>query len=86
MPRRIACHSTGDGPGMIRIVAKCAKCGELFCSPAFDRTKLEELQTRHVQDVLPDWASADRELYFMSGLCDACWNRVMAPEDDNEET
>lgn len=82
----IACHANDSGPEMVRIVVQCTNCGERFCSPAFDRSKLRELKVRHVQDVFPDWSPAERELYFMSGLCGMCWDKIMTPEDDDEET
>ena len=80
------CRVHGDGPGTCRVVRRCSECGREFISPALTQSKLEELASRHVQDVLPGWAPADRELYFMSGLCGACWNRVMTLEDDDGET
>ena len=70
---------------MVRAVAQCPECGERFVSPAFDKSKLEELTSRHVQDVFPDWPPADRELYFMSGICEACWNKIMTPSEDSDE-
>lgn len=84
-PVRFACHADGDGPEMVRIVAQCPECGERFVSPAFDKSKLEELTSRHVQDVFPDWSPADRELYFMSGICGACWDKMMTPSEDSDE-
>ena len=76
-PVRFACHADGDGPEMVRAVAQCPECGERFVSPAFDKSKLEELTSRHVQDVFPDWPPATRELFFMSGICGACWDKIM---------
>ena len=76
-PMRFACRADGDGPEMVRIVAQCPECGERFVSPAFDMSKLKELESRHVQDVFPDWPPATRELFFMSGICGACWDKIM---------
>ena len=71
---------------MVRAVAQCASCGERFVSPAFDKSKLKELTSRHVQDVFPDWSPADRELFFVSGICGSCYDRIMAqPEGEDEE-
>lgn len=53
--------------------------------PAFDKSKLGELKAHHVQDVFPDWSPADRELYFMSGICGACWGKMMTPSEDSDE-
>lgn len=72
------------GPTMVRVVAVCPECGERFRSPAFDESRLKELETRHVQDVFPDWSPSDRELYFMTGICDACWDRIMAPSEEDD--
>ena len=80
--KQVVCTAHDVGPTMVRVVADCPECGERFCSPAFDETKWKELETRHVQDVFPDWSPADRELYFLSGLCEKCWDKVMAlPEE-----
>ena len=84
-PTRLACHADGDGPEMIRAVAQCQECGERFVSPAFDKSKLGELTSRHVQDVFPDWSPTDRELYFVSGICSACWDKIMTPSEDSDE-
>ena len=32
---------------------------------------------KHVQDVLPDWTAAERELFLMSHLCDDCWTKII---------
>ena len=80
------CRVHGDGPGTCRVVRRCGECGRRFISPAFHQSKLEELASRHVQDVLPDWIPADRELFFLSGICGACFDRNMAqPESEDEE-
>lgn len=81
------CSVCGVWPGTVRVVRRCGKCGKWYISPAFDRSKPEELASRHVQDVLPDWIPADRELFFfISGICGACYDRVTAsPEDGHEE-
>ena len=80
------CRVHGDGPGTCRVVRRCRECGRRFISPALHRSKLEELASRHVQDVLPGWIPADRELFFVSGICGACYDRIMAqPEGGDEE-
>ena len=85
-PTGFACHFDGDGPGMVRAVTQCRSCGERFVSPAFDMSKLKELESRYVQDVLPDWIPADRELFFISGICGSCFDRIMAqPEGEDEK-
>ena len=65
------------GPTMVRLVAKCRECGKRFNSLAFDKSKLDELKTKHVQDVFPSWPPADRELFFISGICGSCWDKIM---------
>lgn len=76
--KQVLCTAHDVGPTMVRIVADCPECGERFRSPAFDQSKLKELVTRHVQDVFPDWSPADRELYFMSGVCGKCWDAMFS--------
>ena len=73
-----------DDPTKLHVVVTCPECGEKFRSPAFDDAKLFGLRSDFVQRVFPDWSPADRELYFMSGLCGKCWDKVRTPtEDDN---
>ncbi len=83
--KQVVCTAHDAGPTMVRVVADCPECGKRFSSPAFDQSKLKELETRHVQDVFPDWSPADRELYFMSGLCGSCWDRIMTPPEENDD-
>ena len=80
------CHVHGDGPKTCRVVRRCGECGRRFISPALHQSKLMELASRHVQDVLPDWIPADRELFFISGICGSCFDRIVAqPEDEDEK-
>lgn len=81
--RQVVCFDV-VGPATVRVVADCLECGKRFSSPPFDRSKLKELETRHVRDVFPDWSPADRELYFVSGLCGACRDRIMATSEDGD--
>ena len=84
MPRAYVRDS--EDCGCLHAVVVCPECGKKFRSPAFDESKLDELKTRHVQDVFPDWSPADRELYFMpTGLCGECWDKVMAPPDEGDD-
>ena len=68
---------------VLRAVATCRDCGREFHSPPFDESKLDELETRHVQDVFPDWSPADRELYFITGICGDCWKKLFPPEEED---
>lgn len=64
--------------GSLRAVARCLACGRTYTSGGtltWDR--LDEIgRGAHVQDVLPDWTPAERELYFISGTCGACWDEI----------
>ena len=83
---RFLCRVHGDGPKTCRVVRRCRECGRRLISPALTQSKLKELASRHVQDVLPDWTPADRELFFVSGICGSCFDRIMAqPESEDEE-
>ena len=79
------CRVHGDGPGTCRVVRRCRKCGRRFISPALTQSKLKELASRHVQDVLPDWTPDDRELFFVSGICGSCFDRIAAQTEDRDE-
>ena len=79
--RRPAVEEQPDGS--LRAVARCFVCGGKSRSEGtLTRGQLDKIERgAHVQDVLPDWTPAERELYFISGTCGACWNRMFGGED-----
>ena len=73
--------------GALRAVARCAACGREFRSKrTLMRAELKAIERgARVQDVLPNWTPAERELFFVSATCGECWGKLLPPEDDNEE-
>lgn len=69
--------------GKATLSRTCRNCGGQFMAEVADgaavRRFLESADHPHIQDVLPDIPPDQRELFFMSGLCDKCWSEVMAP-------
>ena len=62
-----------DGENM-RIQAVCRECQKVFTSAPVTREQIARLMAgEHVQDVLPTWSPGDRELFILTGMCDACW-------------
>ena len=59
----------------VRLETVCPLCGQKW-GVTMEREKaekgLEELQTKLIQDVFPDMAASDREL-FITGTCPKCW-------------
>lgn len=66
------------GDGKVSVSATCRECGTRYASGPFDRKKVESVLDgrAHVQDALPEMPKGDRELYFISGICDRCWREM----------
>lgn len=62
--------------GKVTASVACRLCGRghrmVFDESLFGRVVAGE----HVQDVFPEMSPADRELYFISGTCGSCWDRM----------
>lgn len=69
--------------GSLRAVARCFTCGRVFRSEkTLTWGRLEKIKSgSRVQDVLPDWTPAERELFFISATCGECWEKMFPPED-----
>jgi len=72
---------TGKEP----ISVNCRHCGQNYTLLVW-KEKFEEWQggSGYIQDVLSDNTPAERELRI-SGTCDACWQSMFGPCDDDEE-
>jgi hypothetical protein len=70
--------------GSLRAVARCILCGREYESDkTLTKEQLEMIESgTYVQDVLPDWTPAERELFFISGTCDACWRDLYGEEEE----
>jgi hypothetical protein len=66
------------------INVKCPCCGKednLHLTPEqAARYELFKLGVGHIQDLLPDLSSAEREL-LLTGICQECWKKM---EEDDE--
>lgn len=68
------------------LVNVCPCCGQTHESPVFTVRKWGAwLEARkrgaHVQGFWPEFSPAEREEFFISGICDACWPKE---EEDND--
>lgn len=73
-----------DGENM-RIQAVCRECQKVFTSAPVTRGQIARLMAgEHVQDVLPTWSPGDRELFVLTGVCDACWCKMFAEQGEDE--
>ena len=70
------------------LVNTCPCCGQTHESSAFTMGKWDAwLEARkrgaHVQTFWPELPPAEREEFFISGICDACWPKD--PPGDGED-
>lgn len=83
-PLTVAYHDDGRAT----LVRKCHRCDQMYAAETDDgdavRRLLESADPPHVQDVLPSMPAPRRELFFMSGLCERCWNETMTPSDEED--
>lgn len=69
----------------LMIQAVCHKCQKVFTSAPVTREQIGRLMAgEHVQDVLPTWSPGDRELFVLTGICDACWRKMFADQGVDE--
>ena len=71
------------------LVNTCPCCGRVRESPVFTKKKWDAwLHARakgaHVQGFWPELSPAEREEFFISGVCDACWPKD-PPEDEEDD-
>lgn len=61
---------------MMVVRATCPCCGRQFESAPVAQERIRRvLRGEHVQDVFPEWTPAERELFLMTGICEACWSK-----------
>ena len=70
------------------LVNTCPFCGQVHESPVFTLKKwdawlLAHARGAHVQGFWPELSPAEREEFFVSGICDACWPKD-PPEDEED--
>lgn len=64
----------------VKILVTCPRCGGHFVSAPVAVEKVRRiLRGERVQDVFPEWTPAGRELFLVTGICEACW-----PKDEEE--
>ena len=77
-------HMVADGEN-VRIQVVCRECLKLYTSAPVTREQMDRLMKgEHVQDVLPTWSPGDRELFVLTGNCDACWHEWFSDEEVDE--
>lgn len=73
----------------LQLVNTCVFCGETHGSPVFTAKKWEawkgaRARGAHVQDFWPELSPAEREEFFVSGMCDACWRKTFAETEEGD--
>lgn len=67
----------------------CFSCGETHRLEVPDGKMAEWAEARkagmHVQDFWPELTPAEREEFFISGMCDACWKKMEEEAEDGPE-
>lgn len=80
---KIISHPSGT------LVTLWVKCSIEECTNTdkaiFDKEVLKLIRDQHVDQVLPDWEPARREMFFISGVCGECWDRIFADEEEEVE-
>lgn len=71
------------------LVNTCPLCGQVHESPAFtlgkwDAWRRARARGAHVQGFWPELSPAEREEFFISGICDACWPKDPPEEDEGD--
>lgn len=68
------------------LVTLFAYCSNEECdntdSATLDGEILYQLKDNHVDKVFPDWSPERREMFFLSGLCGECWDKMFPEEDE----
>lgn len=69
------------------LVNVCPYCGQTHESSVFTKKKWDAwLEARkrgaHVQGFWPELSPAEREEFFISGMCDACWKRTFTETEE----
>jgi hypothetical protein len=64
---------------------QCVYCGKRSIVPV-SAEQYEKLTSNkgHIQDIFPDWSPSEREL-FITGTHSACWDKMFADEDAEDE-
>lgn len=71
------------------LVNTCPFCGRVHESPVFTLKKWDawlraRAQGAHVQGFWPELSPAEREEFFVSGMCDACWKRTFTETEEED--
>lgn len=68
---------------LVVMSATCVECGSYGFSLTVKYDAFMRWVTRSdlVQNIFPDVTAADRELFFGSGICGACWDIIFFDED-----
>ena len=74
----------------VALVNRCPMCGETHKSAVFTRKKWKAwlrafAQGVHVQSFWPELLPDEREEFFISGVCDACWRKTLPPEEEEDD-
>lgn len=64
---------------------KCIDCGTEYSDVIAGPQLYRYRQGDHVQVAFPNMDSSLRELFFMTGICGTCWDKLFAEPDDEEE-
>lgn len=67
----------------VTITTKCTECGTVFTlevnKDAYDKYVSGQSTT---QDLFPSLTPGERELHFISGICQDCWESLFKEDDD----
>lgn len=75
-------EKTRQADGSVVLKTACTECGREFESEPLDPEKVARVELgEHVQYVFPDMSSADRELFFLSGTCQRCWDSMFGVDE-----
>lgn len=73
----------------VALVNRCPMCGETHRSTVFTEKKwvawlVAFSRGVHVQSFWPELSPAEREEFFISGVCDTCWMKTLPPEEEDD--
>lgn len=69
----------------VKLTKKCVVCGT-ESSVEVDKLSMGKYQAgEYIQKAFPELTPAQRELFFLSGICGDCWIKTISVSEDEDE-
>ena len=67
---------------MITLSRSCPNCGKICSVQVHEKDLLKWKAGMLVQNAFPYLTADEREVIFLSGFCNKCWDSLMKPDDE----